>query len=127
MRIFLTAILSIVAATSMAQDTCCKAEKKLSAEAEFMKIAQEMESKASGAKKAKAMDCCQSTEKKPIAKAEDGCCNASGEPAKFKVFVAGTGYKFFGCAESANQSRKDLLAKGVRVGTIQKVSKKTSI
>ena len=111
----------------MAQDTCCKAEKKLSADAEFMKIAQEMEAKSVNAKKAKAMDCCQSTEKKHISKAEEGCCNAHGEPAKFKVFVAGTGYKFFGCEESATQGRKALLAKGARVGTIQKVSKKTSI
>jgi hypothetical protein len=126
MRIFLTAVLSIVAAVSMAQDSCCMAEKKLSAEAEFMKIAQEMESKAAGTKKA-GMACCQATAAKPIAKAEKGCCNAAGESAKFKVFVAGVGYKYFGCEESAMKGRKDLLAKGAKAGKIQKVAGKVSI
>lgn len=126
MRIFLTAVLTIVAAVSMAQDACCKAEKKLSADAEFMKIAQEMEAKANGAKKS-GMACCQTTAEKPVAKAEKGCCNAPGEPAKYKVFVAGVGYKYFGCEESATKGRKDLLAKGAKAGKIQKVAGKVSI
>jgi hypothetical protein len=125
MRILLTAVLTIAAAVSMAQD-CCKAEKKLSPDAEFMKMAQEMEAKASGVKK-DSKDCCQSTAAKPVTQAEKGCCNAPGEPAKFKVFVAGAGYKYYGCEESAMKGRKDLLAKGAKAGKIQKVSGKISI
>jgi hypothetical protein len=121
MKLFLTAVLTVAAAVSMAQAPCCKGE-KTNTDAEFLKVAQEMEMKAEG-KKA----CCKSTEAKPMAKGDKGCCNAPGEVAKFKVFVAGTGYKYFGCKDSAAQGRKDLLAKGAKVGNIQKVSLKASI
>jgi hypothetical protein len=115
-NLFVLAI-ALVAGAAFADD-CCSA-KKPSAEDEFMKIAQEMEMKSEGK-----MACCRSTVAKPVIKGEEGCCNASGEPKAYKVFVAGTGYKFFGCEGSASQGRKDLLAKGARVGKVQKVSLK---
>ena len=105
-----------VAATAAFADDCCAA-KKPSADEAFMKMAQEMEMKAEGK-----MACCKSTTAKPVAKGDEGCCNAEGEPKAFKVYVAGTGYKFFGCEGSAADGRKSLLAKGARVGKVQKVS-----
>jgi hypothetical protein len=121
MRIFLTAILVAGAALSMAQAPCCK-DKKPSQEETFLKMAREMEMTAEG-KKA----CCQTTATKSVEKGDKGCCNAKGEPAKFKVFVTGAGYKFFGCEDSAAQGRKELLAKGSKVGKVEKVSRKASL
>ncbi len=120
MRIFLTVALSVAAAAAMAQAPCCKA-KKPSQEDQFLKIARKMEVAAEG-KKA----CCRTTAEKKIEKGGEGCCNAKGEPAAYKVFVPGVGYKFFGCEDSAAQGRKDLLAKHTKVGKVQKISKKTS-
>lgn len=128
----------VLASMAFGQD-CCKDKKveakqdscatksadacstKASAEDEFMKEAQRMMLEAEG-KKA----CCKSTAAKPIAKGDKGCCNETGQAAKFKVFVAGAGYKFFGCEGSATKGRKELLAKGAKVGNIQKVTAKTS-
>lgn len=107
---------------SMAQGPCCSAEKKSSKEDAFLKMAREMEVAAEG-KKA----CCRTTAEKKIEKGGEGCCNAKSEPANFKVFVPGVGYKFFGCEDSAAQGRKDLMAKHNKVGKVQKVSKKTSL
>jgi hypothetical protein len=44
---------------------------------------------------------------------------AMGTQAKFKVFVAGEGYKFFGCQEMAGSGRAALIAKGAKVGPVQ--------
>lgn len=121
MRILLTAILTAGAALSMSQAPCCKA-KQPSQEETFLKVAREMEMSAEG-KKA----CCQTTATKSVEKGDKGCCNAKGEPAKFKVFVSGAGYKFFGCEDSAAEGRKELLAKGAKVGKVEKLSRKTSI
>ncbi len=106
----------------MAQAPCCQAEKKANPDEAFLKMAREMEMAAEGRKA-----CCQTTATKSVEKGEDGCCNAAGEPAKFKVFVAGQGYKFFGCEDSAKEGRFELKAKGLKVGQVQKVSNKTSI
>jgi len=122
MKFLLTLALAAIAALSMAQAPCCQGEKKASAEDPFLKMAREMEMKAEGKK-----ECCRSTEAKKIVSGEDGCCNAKGEPAKFKVFVAGAGYKYFGCEDSAAEGRKTLLAKGARVGKVQKVNSKVAI
>lgn len=122
MRIFFTAVLATVAAAAMAQAPCCKGEKKPSQEETFLKIAREMEMSAEG-KQA----CCRTTAEKSVEKGDNGCCNAEGEPAKFKVFVKGQGYKFFGCEDSAAKGRKELLAKGAKVGKVQKLSTKTSL
>lgn len=121
MRIFLTAILTAGAALSMAQAPCCKA-KQPSQEETFLKVAREMQMAAEG-KKA----CCQTTATKSIEKGDKGCCNAKGEPAKFKVFVKGEGYKFFGCEDSAAEGRKALVAKGAKAGKVEKMSRKASL
>lgn len=71
--------------------------------------------------------CCKSTAEKPMAKGDPGCCNAKGAPAKFKVFVAGSGYRYFGCEDSAGKGRSQLLAKGAKVGPVQKVRGKVAI
>ena len=52
---------------------------------------------------------------------------AKGEAAKFKVFIAGAGYKYFGCEDSAAKGRKELLAKGAKAGKVQKVAGKVAI
>lgn len=65
--------------------------------------------------------CCKSTEAKPMAKGEKGCCNAKGELAKFKVYVVGVGYKFFGCEGSAAKGREEIVAAGQLAGKVQKV------
>jgi hypothetical protein len=66
--------------------------------------------------------CCKSTASKPMAKGDAGCCNAKGEAAKFKIYVAGAGYKYFGCEGSAAKGRKELVSKGQKVGKVQKVT-----
>jgi hypothetical protein len=116
MKNLLILCLAMVATAALADD-CCSA-KKPSPDEEFMKIAKQMEISAEG-KKA----CCKSTIEKPMAKGEKGCCNAPSEPKPFKVYVAGQGYKFFGCKDSAAQGRKELMASGVKVGQVQKSQK----
>jgi hypothetical protein len=76
---------------------------------------------------AKTDECCKSTEAKPMAKGDPGCCNAKGQPARFKVYVAGSGYQFFGCEGSAGKARQALLKSGAKVGKVQKVSSKVLI
>ena len=51
-----------------------------------------------------------------------GACCAKGAPAKFKVFVSGAGYQYFGCEGSAKQGRQMWASKGKKVGAIQKVA-----
>lgn len=69
--------------------------------------------------------CCKSTEAKPMAKGDPGCCNAKTAAAKFKVFANGA-YQFFGCADSAAKARKEMLQKGLIVGKVQPVRTKST-
>ena len=64
--------------------------------------------------------CDKSTPSNPIAKGGEGCCNAAGSPAKFKVWN-GFGYEFFGCADSAAEGRSELIRLGYRTGAVQAV------
>ncbi len=96
--------------------------KPMTEDQKFLALAQQMAMEAEG-KKA----CCKSTVAKPMAKGDKGCCNAAGESAKFKVFVAGVGYKFFGCEGSANKGRAEWMAKGKNVGKVQKVTSKVAM
>ena len=116
--LIITSVLAL-ASVSFGQ-ACCKA--KASAEDSFLMMAKEMEMKAEG-KQA----CCKSTAVKVVVKGEGECCNAPGSPVKFKVYVAGDGYKYFGCDGSAAQGRHELMAKGNKVGKVQPVSSARSI
>ena len=118
MKTILIAGAMVAACLSFADGGKCCAKPQVSAEQEFMALAQETTLKAEG-KKA----CCKSTAEKPMAKGDKGCCNAEGEKPKFKVYVAGEGYKFFGCEGSAKDGRSALVAKGARVGKVQPTSK----
>lgn len=71
-----------------------------------------------------AKECCESEADHKIMKGEDGCCNAPGLPAHFKVWASGT-YHFFGCEGSAAHGRADLVKKGYVVGNVQPVVSKT--
>lgn len=111
-------------------DDCCADKKSAKSgcgtnanvgEDAFMAEAKRMMLRAKAAEKGQD-DCCQSTEAKPMAKGDEGCCNAAGEVAKFKVYVAGVGYKFFGCEESAGKERTALMAKHGKVGPVQRVT-----
>jgi hypothetical protein len=115
MKTFATLALAVAAAVSMAGQDCCKT--KESAEVAFMKEAQRMMLAAEG-KKA----CCQTTAEKAVAVGEEGCCNAPEAPKPYKVFVAGVGYKFFGCKDSAAKGRKELMATHTKVGKVQKTT-----
>ncbi len=137
--LMLMSMVMVAASFAAAQDDCCKAEakveakikvtkkddccgdKKVSAEDAFMAEARRMAAAAEGKQ-----DCCKSTPEKPVAKGEAGCCNAKGEVAKFKVFVAGEGYKYFGCEGSAGKGRTELMSKGKKVGKVQKVHTKVT-
>ena len=140
-RAFLLSICAgLLSSMAMAQDCCADKKKEAKAEAKagccgtkmasqedaFMAEAKKMTMQAYTIEKKKDA-CCQSTEEKVAAKGSEGCCNAKGEAAKFKVFVAGVGYKYFGCADSAAKGRKELLAKHTKVGAVQKVNGKISI
>ena len=113
----LFAALLVVTSCAAFADDCCKA-KQPSAEETFMKIAKEMEMKAEGK-----MACCKTTATVAVVKGEEGCCNAPGEPKLFKVFVANSGYKFYGCKDSAAKGRQELVASGMKVGKVQKTVK----
>lgn len=117
MKTLMTIMIAACAVSVFAQCSEGKSgcEKSLSAEEQFMAEANRMAIEAEG-KKA----CCKTTAVKKVVKGDAGCCNAKGEPAKFKVFVAGHGYKFFGCEGSATKERAELVAKKVKVGPIQK-------
>ncbi len=67
--------------------------------------------------------CCKSTAAKVVVKGAEGCCNAPGEKMAYKVYVAGAGYKTFGCSGSAAKGRQELVAKGVKVGPVQKIAR----
>lgn len=117
MKSLLSLILVTVCASSFAQCTGCTGEGKsaVAQHDEFMAIAREMELKAESKQ-----ECCKSTAEKVVAKGGTGCCSEKGALAKFKVFANGT-YKYFGCADSAAQARKEMLAHGTRPGKVQKV------
>lgn len=138
--LLLTLSFGLLAGAAVAQDCCpdekaAKAEKKMaccdsksmSAEDAFMAEAAKMRAQADAKEHGGKDACCKSTEAKFVAKGDPGCCNAEGEPAKFKVFVAGKGYQYFGCEESAQKGRKELLAKHSRVGSVQRVLGKVLI
>ena len=90
---------------------------------EFMAEAHRMMMAAEG-KKGDA--CCKSTASKPMMKGDKGCCNEHGQQAKFKVYVAGVGYKYFGCEGSAKKGAAAHSAKGHKVGRVQKVTSKST-
>lgn len=115
MKTFLTLCFVAVTGMALADEKCCA--KKESAEQAFLRVAREMELSAEG-KKA----CCKSTPEKVVAKGAKGCCNAPSEPKPFKVFVAGEGYARFGCEGSAKKGRQELIAKGKKVGPVQKAA-----
>ena len=52
---------------------------------------------------------------RPIAAPAQIPLGAKDALAKFKVFVSGAGYKFFGCEGSAKKGREELIAKGANV------------
>lgn len=120
-KLFVLSVVSVMAAFASAQD-CCGKKVADCGDAEFMAEAKRM-MEASEGKKA----CCKSTDAKVVVKGEKGCCNAEGEVAKFKVFVTGKGYQFFGCEGSATKGRAAFVAKGHRVGQVQKVASKINI
>jgi hypothetical protein len=103
------------------QDDCCGDKSAKAKEDAFMAEAHKMMAQAEGKD-----ECCKSTAAVVKMKGDPGCCNEKGVAAKFKVFVAGEGYKFFGCEGSAGKGRAELIAKGAKVGKIQKVTSKAS-
>lgn len=103
------------------KDMAC-ANKVMTEDQKFFAMAQQMQMEAEG-KKA----CCKSTAKKPMAKGDKGCCNEKGSAAKFKVFVSGEGYKYFGCEGSAKKGRTEWAAKGKTVGSVQKVTSRVAL
>lgn len=133
----MTISLGLLAGLALADDCCatkkvqakaktgCGAE-TMCAEDAFMAEAKKMLAQSQAAELGKEA-CCKSTAEKPKAKGDAGCCNAGGEVAKFKVYVAGIGYKYFGCEDSAGKERRTLLAKHSKVGPVQKVAGKVLI
>lgn len=105
-------------------DDCCSAAGKAfdKKDAEFLKLANQMMAQSEGGEA-----CCKTTAAKVVVKGADECCNSPKADAKFKVFVAGEGYKYFGCKDSAAQGRKDMIAAGHKAGSVQKVRSKRLI
>jgi hypothetical protein len=64
--------------------------------------------------------CDKSTSQKSIAKGAEGCCNAKGSAAAYKVWAGGE-YHFFGCANSAAAGRSELNVRGLVAGSVQPV------
>lgn len=78
------------------------------------------------AKPAKAEACCASGDHKMVMKGGEGCCNAPGQFAKFKIFVDGK-YMYYGCKDSAMMAHKELKTMAFKVGSVQPVSGKVRI
>lgn len=136
-KLFCISALAVACAFGFAQDKkadCCAAEKMatIKAQTKVEKTDDCCASEKMATTKAQAKvngkdACCKSTEAKPMAKGDKGCCNAKGESAKFKVYVAYEGYKFFGCEGSAKKGRDELVKQGYIVGNVQKVNSKVSM
>lgn len=109
-------------ATTAVRISACSKEDAFLAEAARMERLAEAKAKASSEKQ-----CCKSTPEKPIPQGAPGCCNAPGGLAKFKVWVVGSGYKFYGCEGSARDGRNELMASGHRVGAVQRVTGRVTI
>jgi hypothetical protein len=136
---FAFAVAAVIAQGAAQKQECCEQDAKApkaaagkQASAKAPQAAAECQECEGQAKEAKVLangkeECCKSTPAKPMAKGDPGCCNAKGEIAKFKVFVIGQGYKFFGCEESAAKGREGFLKKGLFVGNVQKVTNKVRI
>lgn len=133
MKLIVSTCLVVMAAFAFAQEHCaggdCAKEKSkaghnkvMTEDQKFLALAKQMAMEAEG-KKA----CCKSTAEKPMAKGDKGCCNEKGGLAKFKVFVAGQGYQFYGCEGSAAEGRAEWKSKGKVVGAVQKVTSKVAM
>lgn len=118
MKMIAGLVFATVAAFAVADDKACCMRTAKNPDAEFLALAQEMTEKAEG-KSTKTMMCAKPTK---AGKAGKGCCGEMTGDAKFKVFVANEGYKFFGCSMSALEGRNNLLAKGHKVGNVQPVN-----
>jgi hypothetical protein len=105
-----------IASMALANDCCSKAG--AGADEAFLREANLMMLRSEGK-----VACDRTTGSKAIVKGEAGCCEAPGSAKLFKVFVAGK-YEFFSCPDSAGQARKQFVAKGLRVGPVQKVARK---
>jgi hypothetical protein len=109
-----------VCGAAFAQCTGCKG--KPSADDAFLAEANRMMAMSEGK-----TACCKSTAGALKIKGEAGCCNAQGEPAKFKVWVRNEGYKMFGCEGSAAKGRSALMAEGKKVGGVQPVTGRVTL
>jgi len=110
------------------QDDCCK------------DMAAKATAKGKSKVKAAPMDCCME-EGAMAAQGEDDCCKDMGKTAKkgmdpcsdpnglakFKVYIVGKGYAYFGCEDMAKKGRDGLLKKGEFVGGVQKVAAKVKL
>lgn len=132
MKTLITLIAALAAVSVFAQCADCGDKKKgeeschakgtqafNAKDAEYLKQAHAMLLASEGIKE----ECCKSTAEKPVAKGSPGCCNAPDAPKKFRVKVAGKGYAYFGCEDSAKKGRAELMAKGKKVGRVEKVGK----
>ena len=137
-KLFCISALALACAFSFAQekkDDCCGAAAKMTTVKTQTKVdkkddccaSEKMATTKTQAKVDGKEACCKSTEAKPVAKGDKGCCNAKGEVAKFKVYVAFEGYKFFGCEGSAKKGRDELVKNGYIVGNVQKVNSKVAM
>ncbi len=123
------AAMAILAGSAFAQGDCCgdkekgdkSATKSAQNKTEKAATKSHCESMASENAAAEQDECCKSTDAKPVKKGEGDCCNAADAPAKFKVYVEGKGYRFFGCEESANKARETYTKDGIMTGAVQKV------
>lgn len=113
MRNLIAILILAMAATAMADKTCGaspNANKNVVASTKADKVT-----------------CYKANAAKQVVKGGKNSCANKGQMAAFKVFVAGNGYKFFGCQDSAAKGRTTLVAQGKKVGGVQKVSRRAVI
>jgi hypothetical protein len=126
----LIALLALsLAGAALAQDACAKCKeakmaacaknsKPMTAEAKFLADAKRMQMKAEGKQ-----ECCESTPEKPIAQGDPGCCKAPGAMPKYMVKI-GNKVVFYTCEDTAKKARVAAMAKGLKVGKLQKIAAK---
>ncbi|MFY9232996.1 MAG: hypothetical protein WAO58_00890 [Fimbriimonadaceae bacterium] len=112
----LICLLGIASGFSFGQD-CCDKDKKSEKKQQTVKPQEGCAME----KSAKTEDCDMGAKK-----GAETCSSAKTEAAKYKIYVVGEGYRFFGCEEDAAKTYMNLLASTKKSGTIQKVVRKAT-
>lgn len=120
-KLALICLLGIAGGFAFGQD-CCDKDKKTEKKQQTVKPQEDCAMERGAKKGAKSGENCEMG-----AKGAEACSSAKKVAAKYKIYVVGEGYRFFGCEQDAAKTHMNLLASTKKSGTIQKVLRRASI